>query len=51
MSDTILRIVEQVAKKYEIPVMLLCDMNHVLGSDYNEIKVIGAGLDAVDLDC
>jgi hypothetical protein len=44
----VVRIVEQVAKKYEIPVMLLCDTNHVLSSDYSEIKVIGAGLDAVD---
>jgi hypothetical protein len=44
----VVRIIEQVAKKYEIPVMLLCDTNHVLSSDYSEIKVIGAGLDAVD---
>jgi hypothetical protein len=44
----VVRIVEQVAKKYEIPVMLLCDTNHVLSSDYSEIKVIGAGPDAVD---
>jgi uncharacterized protein YaiI (UPF0178 family) len=44
----VVRIVEQVAMKYEIPVMLLCDTNHVLSSDYSEIKVIGAGLDAVD---
>jgi uncharacterized protein YaiI (UPF0178 family) len=44
----VVRIVEQVAKKYQIPVMLLCDTNHVLSSDYSEIKVIGAGPDAVD---
>jgi hypothetical protein len=47
-SCPVVRIVEQVAKKYEIPVMLLCDTNHVLSSDYSEIKVIGAGQDAVD---
>ena len=41
-------IVEQTAKRYEIPVILLCDTNHVLRSDYSEIKVIGAGADAVD---
>ena len=29
--------------------MLLCDTNHVLKSDYSEIKIIGAGADAVDL--
>lgn len=41
-------IVERIAKKYEIPVILLCDTNHVLQSDYSEIKVVGAGADAVD---
>ncbi|MDD2981052.1 MAG: YaiI/YqxD family protein [Hespellia sp.] len=42
------RIVEQIAKKNEIPVTLLCDTNHVLQSSYSEVKVIGAGADAVD---
>ncbi|MCD7743853.1 MAG: YaiI/YqxD family protein [Lachnospiraceae bacterium] len=40
--------VERVAKKYDIPVTLLCDTNHVLESDYSEIQIIGAGADAVD---
>lgn len=44
----VVRIVEDIAKKYEIEVILLCDTNHVLQSDYSEIKVIGAGADAVD---
>ena len=30
-------------------VVLLCDTNHVLSSDYCEIRVIGAGADAVDI--
>ena len=29
--------------------VLLCDTNHVLTSSYSEIKVIGAGADAVDI--
>jgi uncharacterized protein YaiI (UPF0178 family) len=29
--------------------VLLCDTNHVLNSDYSEIRVIGAGADAVDI--
>jgi uncharacterized protein YaiI (UPF0178 family) len=41
-------IVEQVAKKNNIPVILLCDTNHVLTTGYSEVKVIGAGADAVD---
>lgn len=39
---------EEVARKYGIAVTLLCDTNHVLRSDYSEVKVIGAGSDAVD---
>lgn len=31
-----------------MPVTLLCDTNHVLNSDYSEVKVIGSGADAVD---
>ena len=45
---SVVRIVEKIAKKYELPVTLLCDTNHVLDSDYSEIKIIGAGADAVD---
>lgn len=41
-------ITEEIAQKYNIPVTLLCDTNHVLHSDYSEIKIIGAGADAVD---
>ncbi|NCB92968.1 MAG: YaiI/YqxD family protein [Clostridia bacterium] len=41
-------IIEQLAKKHEVPVTLLCDTNHILQSDYCEVKVIDAGADAVD---
>ncbi len=44
----VVKIAERIAKKYHIPTVLLCDTNHVLVSDYSEIKVIGAGADAVD---
>ena len=44
----VIPIVEQVAEKYNIAVTLLCDTNHVLDSDYSEVKVIGTGTDAVD---
>ena len=43
------RIAEAAARRYGIPVVLLCDTNHALTSDYSEIMVIGAGADAVDL--
>ena len=44
----VIDIVEQVANDYNTPVVLLCDTNHVLYSDYSEVKIIGAGADAVD---
>ncbi|WP_077610168.1 YaiI/YqxD family protein [Clostridium sp. Marseille-P2415] len=44
----VVRIVEKVAEENKIKVCLLCDTNHVLQSDYSEIKIIGAGADAVD---
>lgn len=40
--------IENVAKSHNIPVTLFCDTNHVLQSDYSEVKIIGAGADAVD---
>ena len=43
------RIVERVAREHDIPVVLLYDTNHILSSDYSEIKVIGTGADAVDI--
>jgi hypothetical protein len=44
----VVKIVEQIAAKNNIPVTLLCDTNHVMSSDYSEVKIIGAGADAVD---
>lgn len=44
----VIDIIERLAKKYDVPVTLLCDTNHVLASDYSEVKVIGTGADAVD---
>jgi uncharacterized protein YaiI (UPF0178 family) len=36
------------AKRRGVPVVLLCDTNHALSSDYAQVMVIGAGADAVD---
>ena len=40
--------IENVAKCHNMPVTLFCDTNHILQSDYSEVKIIGAGADAVD---
>lgn len=42
------RIAEEIARRFGVPVTLLCDTNHVLTSEYGEVRVIGAGPDAVD---
>lgn len=44
----VVRIVERIAEKYQVPVTLLCDTNHILYSEYSEVIVVGAGADAVD---
>jgi uncharacterized protein len=44
----VVKIVEEVAKKNNISVTLLCDTNHILSSEYAEVKIISAGADAVD---
>lgn len=44
----VVKIIEEIAARYELQVTLLCDTNHVLESDYSEVMVVGAGADAVD---
>lgn len=44
------KLVEKIAKKYNLPVLLMCDTNHILQSDYSEIRIIGEGADAVDFE-
>ena len=44
----VVRLVEEIARKHGLPVTLLCDTNHLLFSEYSEVKIIGAGADAVD---
>lgn len=44
----VVSIVENISKKYNIPVTLLYDTNHVLTSEYSEVIAVGAGADAVD---
>lgn len=44
----VVSIVERVAEKNNIAVLLLCDTNHMLTSSYSEVKIVGAGADAVD---
>ncbi len=45
----VVKIIEKTAKKHGMPVILFCDTNHVLISDYSEVRTISAGADAVDI--
>lgn len=47
-ASPVVGIVEKIAEKYNVPVILLCDTNHVLASEYSEVIMVGAGADAVD---
>lgn len=42
------KIAEDIARQHGIPCILLCDTNHVLWSNYSQVRTIGAGADAVD---
>lgn len=46
----VIGIVERIAKAHGIPVTLLCDTNHVLKSDYSDVKVISAGARATSFE-
>lgn len=45
----VVKIVEKISKKHGVPVILFCDTNHILFSDYSEVRTISAGADAVDI--
>lgn len=42
-------IIERVAKKYEISVIMVIDTSHILSSDYSEIIQVSQAPDAVDI--
>ncbi|AGF54271.1 MULTISPECIES: YaiI/YqxD family protein [Clostridium] len=42
-------IIEKVAKTYEVPVIIYCDINHFIQSDYSEVKIVDSGFQSVDM--
>ncbi len=44
----VVRLVERIAARHGLAVTLLCDTNHLLQSDYSQVRTVGAGADAVD---
>ena len=45
----VVRQIEAVAERHSVPVILLCDTNHIMTSDYSEVRTIEAGADSVDI--
>ncbi|MBQ8202446.1 MAG: YaiI/YqxD family protein [Clostridia bacterium] len=45
----VVRQVEQIARRYALPMTLLCDEHHVMCSDYAVVRYIASGADAVDI--
>lgn len=44
----VVKLIEKIAKEFSIPCELFCDTNHVLFSEYSQVRIVGAGADAVD---
>lgn len=42
-------IIEHAAKLYDVPVVMYCDINHALRSDYSEIRYMDSGFQSVDI--
>lgn len=42
-------IIERIAKKYDIKVIIYCDINHDIESDYSEVLRVDAGFQSVDM--
>ena len=42
-------IIEKVAKLYKIPVIIFCDINHFIQSDYSIVRIVDNGFQNVDM--
>ncbi|GKX64878.1 YaiI/YqxD family protein [Inconstantimicrobium mannanitabidum] len=43
-------LIEKAAKEEKIPVVILCDINHNITSDYSEVIYVDAGFQSVDMN-
>lgn len=42
-------IIEEIAKKYYIDVLIYCDFNHYIQSNYSQVKIVDTGFQSVDM--
>ena len=45
----VVREVEAVARRHDLPMTLLCDEHHIMYSDYARVRHVSSGADAVDI--
>lgn len=42
-------IIEKVAKIYKVEIIIFCDINHFIQSDYSTVKIVDMGFQSVDM--
>ena len=42
-------IIENIAKKYGLELIVFCDIHHYIRLDYGEVKVVDSGFQSVDM--
>ena len=42
-------IIEKIAESYKIPVIIFCDINHFIQSDYSMVRIVDSGFQSVDM--
>ena len=42
-------IIEKVAEIYKIPIIIFCDINHFIQSDYSTVRIVDSGFQSVDI--
>ena len=42
-------IIEKIAMNHQIPVIIYCDINHFIQSDYAQVKIVDSGFQSVDM--
>ena len=42
-------IIEKTAESYKIPVIIFCDINHFIRSDYSTVRIVDSGFQSVDM--
>ena len=42
-------IIEKVAKKHSVKILIYCTINHMINSDYSEVRMVDGGFQSVDM--